>query len=48
MKYHAECINGVWCVVAADGIVVERCGLGPAFKELAERIAAQKNEWRGL
>jgi len=48
MKCHAECQGGVWCVVAADGKVVERCGLGPAFKALAERVAAQKNEWRGM
>ena len=48
MKYRAECINGVWCVVAADGTVVERLGMGPAFKALAERVAAQKNEWGGV
>lgn len=48
MRYHAQCINGVWCVVAADGTVIERCGLGPAFRALAERIAALNNAWRGL
>jgi hypothetical protein len=44
MKYRAEEIGGVWCVVSPAGDVVERCGLGPAFKALAERIADRMNE----
>lgn len=44
MKYSAQQVGGVWCVVNANGDVVESFGIGPAFKALAEKVAAQMNE----
>lgn len=43
MKYRAEQVGGVWCVVDGGGNVVESFGIGPSFKALAEKVAAQKN-----
>ena len=44
MKYSAQQVGGVWCVVNANGDVVESFGIGPAFQRIAERVAERMNE----